>query len=66
MSMILGFSGIFITRDKRSVTKIFYTTRKYKNVKDGNNEVAMVIDDLESVQPWRPRGIKISGNAERL
>ncbi len=45
---------------------IFLTTRKYKNVKDGNNEVALVIDDLESVQPWKPRGIKINGSAERL
>lgn len=43
---------------------IFLTTRKYKNVRDGNKEVALVIDDLESVQPWKPRGIKINGSAE--
>jgi pyridoxamine 5'-phosphate oxidase family protein len=43
---------------------IFFTTRKYKNVRDGNKEVALVIDDLESVQPWRPRGMKINGTAE--
>ncbi len=30
----------------------------------GNNRVALAIDDLESVDPWRPRGIKIYGTAE--
>ena len=43
---------------------IFLSTRKYKNVRDGNKEVALVIDDLESVQPWKPRGMKINGTAE--
>ena len=43
---------------------IFLSTKKYKNVRDGNKEVALVIDDLESVQPWKPRGMKINGNAE--
>jgi pyridoxamine 5'-phosphate oxidase family protein len=44
--------------------EIFLTTKKYKNVRDGNKEVALVIDDLESVQPWKPRGIKVNGTAE--
>jgi pyridoxamine 5'-phosphate oxidase family protein len=43
---------------------IFLSTKKYKNVRDGNKEVALVIDDLESVQPWKPRGMKINGTAE--
>jgi pyridoxamine 5'-phosphate oxidase family protein len=43
---------------------IFLSTKKYKNVRDGNKEVALVIDDLESVQPWKPRGVKINGSAE--
>jgi pyridoxamine 5'-phosphate oxidase family protein len=43
---------------------IFLSTRKYKNVRDGNKEVALVIDDLESVQPWKPRVMKINGTAE--
>ena len=43
---------------------IFLSTRKYKNVRDGNKEVALVIDDLESVQPWKPRAMKINGAAE--
>jgi pyridoxamine 5'-phosphate oxidase family protein len=44
--------------------EIFLSTKKYKNVRDGNKSVALVIDDLESIQPWKPRGIKISGTAE--
>jgi pyridoxamine 5'-phosphate oxidase family protein len=43
---------------------IFLSTRKYKNVRDGNKQVALVIDDLESVQPWKPRAMKINGSAE--
>ena len=39
-------------------------TNKYKNVANGNSKVALVIDDLESVNPWKPRGIKIHGSAE--
>jgi pyridoxamine 5'-phosphate oxidase family protein len=38
-------------------------TYKYKNVQ-ANRQVALVVDDLASVQPWRPRGIKIHGRAE--
>lgn len=44
--------------------EIFLSTKKYKNVRDGNKQVALVIDDLESVQPWKPRGMKVSGTAE--
>ena len=43
---------------------IFFQTRRYKNIKDGRTSIAMVIDDLESIDPWKPRGIKISGTAE--
>jgi pyridoxamine 5'-phosphate oxidase family protein len=38
-------------------------TYKYKNVQV-NGQVALVVDDLASVQPWRPRGIKIHGRAD--
>lgn len=41
-------------------------TLKYKNVQRGNPLVALTIDDLETVQPWKPRGIKIHGVAEAL
>jgi pyridoxamine 5'-phosphate oxidase family protein len=36
---------------------------KYKNVLK-NNRVAIVIDDLKSIDPWDPRGIKIYGTAD--
>src|SRR4029079_13492501 len=36
---------------------------KYKNVLK-NNKVAIVIDDLKSVDPWDPRGIRIYGTAD--
>ena len=39
-------------------------TRKYKNVAASNAKVAFVVDDLQSVSPWRPRGIRIYGTAE--
>jgi pyridoxamine 5'-phosphate oxidase family protein len=38
-------------------------TRKYKNVLK-NDKVALVIDDLETVNPWAPRGIRIYGTAD--
>ena len=41
-----------------------FATRKYKNVRSRNKGVALVIDDLESVQPWKPRAMKINGTAE--
>jgi pyridoxamine 5'-phosphate oxidase family protein len=36
---------------------------KYKNVLK-NNKVALVIDDLKTVNPWDPRGMKIYGTAD--
>lgn len=38
-------------------------TRKFKNVMAGNDRVSLVIDELISVNPWRPRGIKVHGRA---
>ena len=38
-------------------------SKKYKNVLK-NNKVAIVIDDLKSVDPWDPRGMKIYGTAD--
>jgi pyridoxamine 5'-phosphate oxidase family protein len=40
------------------------STMKYRNVLRGYTLVALVVDDLESITPWRPRGIKIHGVAE--
>ena len=39
-------------------------TRKYKNIEAGYKKVALIIDDLESIEPWKPRGIRIFGTAE--
>ena len=43
---------------------IFFRTRRYKNIKNGNTRVWVVIDDLESIDPWKPRAIKVHGTAE--
>ena len=42
----------------------FQASRKYQNVVAGNTKVSLIIDDLKSVQPWQPQGIKIHGIAE--
>jgi pyridoxamine 5'-phosphate oxidase family protein len=43
----------------------FAQRKKYRDVQ-GNPRVAIVIDDLASVDPWRPRMIEIRGDAEIL
>ena len=43
---------------------IFFRTRRYKNISNGNTRVCLVIDDLESIDPWKPRAIKVHGIAE--
>ena len=40
------------------------TTLKFKNVRRGNTRVALAVDDLESVRPWKPRGVRLHGRAE--
>jgi pyridoxamine 5'-phosphate oxidase family protein len=39
-------------------------TRKWHNVEAGNDRVAFVVDDLRSMKPWRPRGVRVYGRAE--
>jgi pyridoxamine 5'-phosphate oxidase family protein len=41
-------------------------SRKGRNVHAGADRVALIVDDLETVDPWRPRGIRIYGRAELL
>ena len=41
----------------------FAKRKKWRDVHK-NPKVALVVDDLASVQPWRPRGIEIRGEAE--
>lgn len=40
-------------------------SRKFRNLA-GNPQVAFVVDDLASVQPWRVRCVEIRGRAEAL
>ena len=40
-------------------------TRKYHDV-ERNGRAAIVIDDLASTDPWRPRGVEVRGRAEAL
>ncbi len=40
-------------------------SRKYRNVAD-NGRVALVVDDLASVDPWRVRCVEIRGRAEAI
>ncbi|TDD59040.1 PPOX class F420-dependent oxidoreductase [Kribbella antibiotica] len=39
-------------------------TRKLRNVAAGQQQVAFVIDDLVSVDPWSPRFLRVYGTAE--
>ncbi|MEV4752296.1 PPOX class F420-dependent oxidoreductase [Streptosporangium sp. NPDC049248] len=39
-------------------------TRKFRNVAAGNAKIAIVIDDLPSVQPWTPRYLRVYGDAQ--
>jgi pyridoxamine 5'-phosphate oxidase family protein len=43
----------------------FRGTRKYRNVGSGNDKVALVVDDLVSLQPFAARGIRVYGHAEQ-
>jgi pyridoxamine 5'-phosphate oxidase family protein len=40
-------------------------TKKFKDVRR-SGRASIVIDDLQSVDPWRPRGIEIRGSAEAI
>jgi len=41
------------------------TTKKYRDV-TANGFAALVVDDLASVDPWRPRMLEIRGRAEPI
>src|ERR1700754_2921363 len=40
-------------------------SKKYRDVAR-SGRAAIVIDDLESVDPWRPRGVEVRGRAEAI
>jgi pyridoxamine 5'-phosphate oxidase family protein len=39
-------------------------TRKYLNVREGNDKVCIVVDDLASTNPWTPRFLRVYGTAD--
>ena len=41
----------------------FAKSKKYRDLK-ANPRVAIVIDDLASIDPWTPRGLEVRGTAE--
>jgi pyridoxamine 5'-phosphate oxidase family protein len=43
----------------------FQRTKKYRDVQR-SGRAAVVVDDLVSVDPWRPRGIEVRGPAEAI
>lgn len=57
------FDGKFFWVGRHS-QDISRKTLKYHNVKNGNKLVALTVDDLESVDPWKPRAIKVFGTAD--
>jgi pyridoxamine 5'-phosphate oxidase family protein len=40
-------------------------TKKFRDVRR-SGRAAIVIDDLETIDPWKPRGIEIRGRAEAV
>lgn len=43
----------------------FARTRKFRDVEE-NPQAALVVDDIASSEPWRPRGILVRGRAEAV
>ncbi len=41
------------------------STRKWRNIA-ANAHVSLVVDDIESVRPWKVRGVEIRGTAEQV
>jgi pyridoxamine 5'-phosphate oxidase family protein len=39
-------------------------TRKFRNVRKGHSQVALVIDDLHTREPWAPRFVRVYGTGE--
>ncbi|GIH92591.1 PPOX class F420-dependent oxidoreductase [Planobispora siamensis] len=39
-------------------------TRKFRNVRAGNHQVALVVDDIVSFEPFAARGVRVYGRAE--
>lgn len=50
----VGGSGLTVT-----------DTRKFRNVRGGDHKVALVVDDLVSLDPFIARGVRVYGHAEQ-
>lgn len=61
----VGFSYDAETDTIRISGHDFEETKKFRDAERIPN-VAFVVDDLASIDPWRPRGIEIRGQAETL
>lgn len=60
--------GFFVNADAGTIDiggRRLVATRKFRNVKE-HSQVALVVDDLASVDPWTPRCLEIRGRAEAL
>ena len=57
------FDGTFLWVGGTGATVV--NTRKFRNIQAGNHQVALVIDDLVSFQPFIARGIRVYGHADR-
>jgi pyridoxamine 5'-phosphate oxidase family protein len=55
------FDGEYFYVSGKNILK----STKYKKVLK-NNRVAIVVDDLETINPWKPRGIRIYGTADLI
>ena len=58
--------ALHLSADGRAIEvsgRSFASTKKYRNIK-ANPQVAILVDDLASVDPWVPRGIEIRGSAQ--
>ncbi|WP_370942137.1 PPOX class F420-dependent oxidoreductase [Amycolatopsis sp. cg5] len=53
------------TIDIVGYAEVMRRSRKFRDVTE-TGQAAIVVDELESVDPWRPRGIEIRGKAEAL
>lgn len=43
----------------------FAASRKFRNVQ-ANPKAALIVDDLASVDPWRPRAVLVQGHAQAV
>ena len=39
-------------------------SRKYRNIAAGSTQVSLIVDDVASMEPYQPRGIKVHGSAK--